>query len=319
MLRESIQALLTSLPETAGWEDFHALFNRASEEPPVDWKLPLIACQAVGGDPQAALPAAAAIACIQASIILVDDLLDEDPKGAQHEQGVGPTANLALGSQAAAVRLIETTGMPAERRSEVMTALAKMALHTARGQHLDVHNEGDEDDYWRVVGAKSTPFYGAALQIGALFGGATLEVAEAMYRIGVLVGEVVQLHDDLFDAFHTPARPDWNRPRNNLLMLYALTADHPERQEFGELLAHIDEAQALREAQQILIRCGAVSYCVFHLLQRHEEIRRCLSIPGLSNPKPMLDLLDDQAQPVVTLLRAVDAEVPAPFLERGPP
>jgi len=58
----------------------------------------------------------------------------------------------------------------------------------------------------------------------------------ALTKVGALVGETQQLHDDLDDALAVPAQPDWRRPRNNLLTLYALTVDHPERERFIELL-----------------------------------------------------------------------------------
>ena len=91
----------------------------------------------------------------------------------------------------------------------VTASLAHLALATALGQHLDVQHLEGEANYWKVVRAKSTPFYGAALHVGALLGNATPEVAEGMRDLGVLLGEIIQIHDDLLDAFHTPANPDW--------------------------------------------------------------------------------------------------------------
>jgi hypothetical protein len=45
------------------------------------WLLPLQACEAVGGTPEQAVPAATAVACSQIGIILIDDMLDLDPHG----------------------------------------------------------------------------------------------------------------------------------------------------------------------------------------------------------------------------------------------
>ena len=102
-----------------------------------------------------------------------------------------------------------------------------------------MQNLEGEENYWRVVRAKSTPFYGAALQIGALLGGASPAVATGLRDLGVLIGEIIQIHDDLLDAFQTPANPDWEQGRNNLPVLYARTADHPDRVRFVGLLPHI--------------------------------------------------------------------------------
>ncbi len=60
-----------------------------------DWCLPILACTAIGGNAERAIPVAAAIGCIQVSIILIDDLLDKDPRGEYHTIGEAEAANSA--------------------------------------------------------------------------------------------------------------------------------------------------------------------------------------------------------------------------------
>lgn len=142
--------------------------------------MPVLACEAVGGKPEEATSAAAAIACAQISIILIDDLLDADPRG--EHQAIGPpaAADLAAAFQAAALEIIAekdrvygpAAGLAAWR------SLNQMMLTTAFGQRLDVQNPADEAASWEVVETKSAPFYGAALKVGAISGGASVEVAE---------------------------------------------------------------------------------------------------------------------------------------------
>jgi geranylgeranyl pyrophosphate synthase len=268
----------------------------------------------VGGDEAAAIHGAAALACMQISIILVDDMLDDDPRGAHLRLGVGPAANLALAWQAAAIRLVEQAHVSVERRSAVVASLAGMALTTALGQQWDAQNLAGEENYWKVVRAKSTPFYAAALHVGALLGGAEAGVAEGLRDFGALIGEVIQIQDDLQDAFQTPANPDWKQGRNNLLLLYALTAQHSAHTQFLELLSRIDDPPALGEAQRILIRCGAVSYAVYQLIQRHHTARQWLAALPLADPAPMQDLLARQTQPLVSLLRTIGVDVPEELL-----
>ncbi len=50
--------------------------------------------------------------------------------------------------------------------------------------------------------------------------------------LGVRFGEIIQIMDDLDDAFQSPAKPDWQRQDNNLAILYAKTADHPAQAQF---------------------------------------------------------------------------------------
>jgi len=315
---ESIRAHVLALPEVAVWPEIASFFERAACKPRPSWNLPALACQAVGGAVAAATPGAAAVACMQISIILVDDMLDEDPRGEHLRSGSGPTANLALAFQAAAFRVVEQAIADAERRVAVIASLARLALGTALGQHWDVQNLEGETNYWKVVRAKSTPFYAAALHIGALLGNANAEVAASLRDLGVVIGEIVQIRDDLLDAFQTPANPDWTQGRTNLPILYALRASHPDRTLFVDLLPRIDDPQALREAQQILIQCGAVSYCVYHLCKRHREARQLLENIPLADPTPMMDLLARQVQLVVKLLQTAGTEIPLDLPTEAP-
>ena len=312
---ESIKAHMLATPEVAAWPEMVALFERAASRPRPDWKWPLIACQAVGGDAAVAAVGAAAIACMYISIVLVDDMLDQDPRGEYLRSGCGPTANLAFAFQAAAFRVVEQAAVSAERRAAVVGSLARLALSTALGQHLDAQNPEGEENYWKVVRAKSTPFYGAALHVGALLGNASSQVAGGLRDVGTLVGEIIQIHDDLLDALQAPATPDWIQGRPNLPILYARTADRPGRARFLDLLPLIDDPQALREAQQTLITCGAVSYCAYHLLKRHQEARQLLENLPLADSDPMMALLARQVQPLTKLLRTCGTEVPAELVE----
>jgi geranylgeranyl diphosphate synthase type I len=306
-----IRAAIFALPKVSAWPEMAMVFERTNGSLSKEWELPALACQAVGGDPDAALPGAAALACIQLSIVLVDDMLDDDPRGDYHHFGYGPTSNLALAYQAAAFALVKTAPVDPERRAALATWLAHIGLGTALGQYHDAHNAGDEAAYWQVVRGKSAPFYGAALAMGAVLGGANPDVVEGMNGLGILIGETAQIYDDLGDALRTPARPDWQHGRNNLPILYALTASYPDRARFEACLAQIDNPANLREAQQILVKSGAVSYCAFQATQRNRAAQHLLASLPLATPGPLLEALGRQSRPVVALFRAAGAQVPA--------
>jgi geranylgeranyl diphosphate synthase type I len=308
MYLADVIAQVLSLPEVAAWPQMADFFERAADR--VKWDFPLLSCQAVGGEASVAIYGAAAIACTYLSLVLVDDMLDQDPKGAHLQFGHAATANLAFALQAAAFRLIERAPVEAECRAAVYASLAQMALTGAFGQHLDAQNLSGEENYWKIVQAKSATCFGAAFYIGALLGQAPLVVAECLRNFGFLTGEVIQIHDDLLDALQSPAGPDWTQGRNNLAILYALTADHPERARFEGLLPHVDDPQALQAAQQILIRCGAASYCAYHVLTRYQAARQLLDSTPLADPAPLFDLLARQIQPLMTLFESVGAEMP---------
>jgi geranylgeranyl pyrophosphate synthase len=301
---DELRALVQALPEVVAWPELNEVFARAGDVPRPDWELPLLAADAVGGVRDSALPAAAALACLQVSIILVDDMLDHDPRGVYRLRGHGPTANLANGLQAAAFRLLESADVDAETHAAAATSLAHAALGTAAGQYLDVQNLEGEEEYWAVVLAKSTPFYGSALQIGALLGGGSPNLSRRLYELGVLIGEIIQIEDDLEDSLQVPANADWTQGRNNLLILYARSAEHKDKQRFLDLLNEIENPEALREAQGILIRCGAVSYCAYLLVDRYKRARLILDSVELHNPQPLIEVMDEYADSLITILQS---------------
>ena len=309
---DDIKQTVLALPELAAWPEIAALFLKAqaNEAVRLDWQLPALASRAVGGAETAALPAVGAIACLQISIILVDDMLDQDPRGTYHRLGAGRTANVALAFQAAGLNLIGRAPAPPAARAAATAALSAAALATAFGQELDVQNLRGEENYWRVVRAKSTPFYGAALQTGALLGGADPSLAQGIYDFGVVLGEMIQIFDDLVDAFEAPANPDWGEGRNNLAILYARTADHPGRAEFLRMVADTGDPRVLHEAQKFLISSGAVSYCMYQQLQRHRIGRAILDRLELADSAPMSELLRNQVDPLTRWLQDIGAAVP---------
>ncbi|MGQ0602598.1 MAG: polyprenyl synthetase family protein, partial [Anaerolineales bacterium] len=162
---------------------------------------------------------------------------------------------------------------------------------------------------------KSTPFYGAAFELGAHLGGASPTVARGLRDVGILLGEIIQLHDDLEDAFQTPANPDWTAGRNNLLILYARTAQHPRRAELENLLLLTNDAAKLQTAQQILIQSGAVSYCGYQLFLRHREAKQLLQRLEVVDSKPVADILTSHTLPLVRMLETIGAKVPAELIE----
>jgi len=137
---------------------------------------------------------------------------------------------------------------------------------------------------------------------------AALRISAQLRGLGMLFGEMIQIHDDILDTLETPATPDWTQGRLSLPILYARTADHPDRERFLSLQSRIEDQDALREAQQILVRCGAISYCAYQLIERHRHARKLLQELRLANPTPMNALWKQQLQPLLHLLKE----------ERGP-
>jgi len=303
--------ILCASPVIQLWPDAQALLKRVAAQNPRYWKLPGIACEAVGGTIEQAVPAVAAIACLQISILLIDDLLDDDPRGEYRTLGVPAAANLAEAFQAAGLSaIIHSASASPSTKLAALRSLSLAALTTALGQHLDAQNPADEAAYWRVVETKSTPFFSAALHIGALLGGAPAEMAEQVRQFGCLYGEMIQIHDDLNDSLAVPANPDWRLGRASLPILFAQTVDHPDQARFLELRRDVTVPEALAEAQNILIRCGAVSYGVHQLLCRYQIAQKALRAMRLVHRAGLEALLEEQIRPIQELFQATGVSQP---------
>lgn len=301
-LYAQIEDYLLGLAPLRAWPEAGAVLRRATAARDRNWRLPELACRAVGGSPAQALPGVAAVAAHQIGIVLVDDLLDADPRGWHQQVGAGPAANLALAFHAAATAALLNGPAAPEAHLGALRRLSAMALAVAHGQALDAGPVMEEAVYWQVIALKSGPFFGAALELGALLGGAPPATATGLYQLGQLIGEMIQLHDDLHDTLAAPAGPDWLMGRRPLPILFALTVAHPAQAEFAALHARAAEADALRAAQEILVRCGAVSYCVYHLQARAARAQAQLAALALPHPAGLAALLDELIEPVQGLL-----------------
>ena len=309
LFTQTVEYLL-GLPIVENWPDMRFIINRNGARKPSEWKLPLLSCEAVGGQLPQAIPAIAALACMQISIILIDDMLDDDPRGDYHQLGMPETANLAIAFQATGLEVIANGQVQGQAKEAVLQILNRMMLTTALGQHLDVQNPTDEKTYWKLVRTKSSPFFGTALCIGALMGNGTAETASLFNQFGELYGEMIQIYDDLHDTMAVPANPDWILGRSSLPILYAQVVNHKDKERFLKLHQNIAEPAVLKEAQTILVRCGAISYCVDQILSRYQAGKKILDIIPIQDKGEFEELLDEVIQPVKSLFNSLDLQIP---------
>ena len=319
--RRRIVEEILALPVIADWPELVAVIAPAGfETQPVSpwacWHLPRLACAAVGGPEAHAIPGMAAVVCLLQSIHLVDDMLDDEPDGWHERLGVGATANLALALQAAAAQLIERAPISADRRVLAHAAVARAAVATARGQALDSQPPAvfDEAAYWRVVDAKTPPLFTVALELGVLLAGADEQQARTVGRLGQSIGRLIQVSDDLKDALESPQSPDWKACWNNLAILFAYLVDHPERARFHQLLEELERPEALDEARAIVIRSGALSYCLYQMGESYRAGIEQISTMSLADRAPLDDLFQSLTRSVRGLFAGHGLAVPDVFI-----
>lgn len=177
--------------------------------------LMLAACDAVGGELQHVLPAACAIEMIHSYSLIHDDLpaMDDDDlrrgKPTNHKVYGEATAILAGdGLLTEAFILLSNPAfgkdMPSSARTEVIHLLAKSAgsLGMVGGQVVDIESEGQEIDLPTleyIHTHKTGALIRAAIECGAVIGGASPDQRQALVRYGQAVGLAFQVADDILD------------------------------------------------------------------------------------------------------------------------
>ncbi len=178
--------------------------------------LMIAACEAVGGDPSLVLPAACAMEMIHTYSLIHDDLpaMDDDDfrrgRPTSHRVYGEATAILAGdGLLTEAFILLSNPdlqqGIPVSVSLQVIHTIGRCAgsLGMVGGQTVDMESEGQQIDlptleyiHTRKTGALIL----AALQCGALIGGADDPAFAALTRYGEAAGLAFQVADDILDV-----------------------------------------------------------------------------------------------------------------------
>jgi geranylgeranyl diphosphate synthase type II len=133
-----------------------------------------------------------------------------------------------------------------------MNIFSKAATEVIEGQTMDLDFETRKDvtveEYLKMIEFKTSVLLAAALQMGAVIGGASEEDAEAVYRFGRNLGISFQIKDDWLDTFGEAEKigkkvgGDILRNKRTLLYLTAWNeADEMQKAELSRLETVTDE------------------------------------------------------------------------------
>ena len=229
--------------------DPHGAPASRAQRPP--WlRLPLLCCQAAGGDPGLAEPAAAAWVLLYAAAHLLDSTQDGDPPEAWWEPlGPGPASNVATGLIATSALLLGSGPRPADDR--LTQDFFQTVLQMSSAQHFDLTVPTPSlDDCWRMAEAKSGAFFGLACRAGARAAGIDEALVSHYSTYGVSLGLLVQIGDDLGDL----AAVERGKPGHGQLALpvaYFQSVGSPAAQE--ALLRGLQGSQGGPSADPVVI------------------------------------------------------------------
>ena len=196
-------------------------------------------CRVCGGEPEKALPLAAAIEMIHTYSLIHDDLpcMDDDDyrRGRLTNHKVYGEANAVLagdGLLTAAFAEAAKAPLPPERTLRAISVLSEAAgaYGMVGGQVLDLDGEGKtlaEDDVHDIHRLKTGALIRAACMMGAIAAGASEEKIEAARVYAEQLGLAFQIRDDMLDVIGDAEKlgkaTGMDGSKNTFVRLYGLS------------------------------------------------------------------------------------------------
>ncbi len=313
LAHERVQAVVKDVFRDGGLDGeygqrlLHA-FNRsllpASASSPIR-NLPVLACQASGGDPHRALPVLAAWQVVCLALKLLDDVEDGDISDdiAEH---INTATGLLVASPLLLQKVFQEDGF---RLNERLTSELQCAvLHACAGQHADLQvnqagvNDIDPDAWLRIALAKSGALFSWATWAGALVAHADNRILSCYREYGRHLGVLLQIADDLNDVWYPKASNDLHTGRLSLPVCYALTVTRGEARERLEALrqrARSGDIAAEDDLRRVLTELGALHYlAVAARVQYHQALQALEQAGDRSQADHLVALLDDLLLPL---------------------
>ena len=236
-------------------------------------------CGAVGGDKSKAVPLAVAVEYIHNFTLIHDDLMDGDDKRrgmTTIHVGYGmPTAVLAGDALfAKAYQIICSLDVPADRMRGAMKYISDAVWDLARGQQMDVNNEGhivSEEVYIETIKLKTSVLFAAAAAGGAIIGGADEKTVKAINEYALDLGLGFQMFDDYLGIAGDESKTgksvgnDIRKGKCTCMVTHAIRSikDPKELEEFKSILGNMDATdEECARAKEIMEKAGSIKYAL---------------------------------------------------------
>ena len=274
--------------------------------------LSLITAEAVGGQKENALKAGSAIELIHTFSLIHDDIMDDDDM----RRGM-PSVHKVWGEDVAilagdtlfskAFEIIINSDKELTSHAQINNALAAVAdacVKICEGQALDMGFENrfdvTEDEYMEMIFKKTGALIAAATKVGAIMGGASDEVIDAMYEYGRLIGLAFQIQDDYLDlasdeeTLGKPIGSDIGKGKMTIIAINGLSSAGDDSEKLLEILKDENNSQAdIDLAIEILTKCGAIEYARNLAQDSVDQSKEVLEIlPDSSSKQVLSDIAD---------------------------
>jgi geranylgeranyl diphosphate synthase type I len=263
----------------------------------------LLTCQATGGDPDQALPAAAAIELVHNFSLVHDDIEDRSllrrgcptawkvwgvPQAINAGDGLFALAHLAM-------QRLADRELPPQRVLTAFEILDQACLALTEGQYLDLSFEArldvDVEQYLSMIRGKTAALFSAATQLGALVAGDDAESIAHYRRFGEKLGLAFQIVDDILGVWGDPqvtGKPSADDIRQRKKTLPIVKALEEDRKAGGKGLGEIYQRETIGEedvrmALSILEDLGARRYAEEMAHNYYQQALAELDATGVEN------------------------------------
>ncbi len=231
-----------------GWSDET---GRSAEPVPSDRTLgvlSLLACRAAGGDPEVALPVAAAVELVYNFCLIHDDVQGGIPKRGQRDAvwwvwGPAQAINAGDGMHALArlalFRLLKK-GVSSATTFKAVQLLDEASLETCEGRFLDFEAQERIDlnveAYLKMAASKTGALVACGMRLGALVATDAQEVIDALGACGAKIGVAMQLRADNRELWDEEGSPEVMNKKKLLPVVYALEqSDISAKRRLGDI------------------------------------------------------------------------------------
>ncbi|MCY3959387.1 MAG: polyprenyl synthetase family protein [Chloroflexi bacterium] len=236
----------------------------------------LLMCEALGGDLEAALPAAAGLELLHNFTLVHDDVMDDD-ETRRHRPTVWVVWGRAQAIDAGdLLHVLATLSVLRSGGNGASDTLAKNAAEVVtegcrrvtEGQHLDIAFETAPNvsvaEYLDMIARKSAALLAVAFELGAIFAGNDPATRAACRAYGRELGIVFQIRDDVLGIWGDPAvtgKPvgaDIRKRKKTLPVIHALeTADSSDRARLRAMFSDGSVPPDVVPTMTILDRAGS--------------------------------------------------------------
>ena len=262
--------------------------------------LSLLCCEAVSGDYQPALPAAAAVELVY-NFTLVHGDVQSNRSESQERPSIwwiwGPAQAINAGDGLHAlgrttIMRLARRDVPPERILSAMQSLDRACLTVCEGQYMDLEFQDrlsvTNQAYLDMVGRKTGSLSACAAELGALASGAPSEVCSVFASMGNQLGMAWQINQDVLELWGE--RGDGMTTANvlnkkkSLPLIYALeTAPVASKRELGAIyMKRVLQPEDVSRLVHILDEVDAKSYALTRSSELAEEAFASLAGSGLT-------------------------------------